>query len=244
MTENGMQPLSLRMKRASYMGTLTNTINPQRIIWHIKFPRAPKSRKMMSMNPPIKLKRLSIASVATIVNMTDELPNSIISCSYLSITSSVTTLVVMANAVWDSPICLTIQSTNPKKNAVVLRMISILCKFHQDLSLWPQLSASHMLYAFWATKTYANGMNHRLDTCDTMIKALKLPIFNEGLNKIAWKLNLIDFEKWNNCLSHPNGFYREINFLMLKVWVVTNLKGVNVPLEIRKCHGASKEEEQ
>lgn len=172
MTENGMQPLSLRMKRASYMGTLTNTINPQRIIWHIRFPRAPKSRKMMSMNPPIKLKRLSIASVATIVNMTDELSNSIISCSYLSITSSVATLAVMANAVWDSPICLTIQSTNPKKNAVVLRMICILCKFHQDLSVWPQLSASHMLYAFWATKTYANGMNHRLDTCDTMIKAL------------------------------------------------------------------------
>ena len=111
----------------------------------------------MLISPPIKLKRLRIASVAAIVNTTDELPNSMISCLCLFNTSFVATLAVTVNAAWDNLSCLIITSMNLKNSAVVLRMISILSKFHQALSVYLQLSASNMLYTFWIMKTYANG---------------------------------------------------------------------------------------
>ena len=120
--------------------------------------------KTIFLIPPIKLKKFSIANVAIIVNMIVELPNSMISCSYLFDTSSVTTFSVITNVVSKRPNCLTTVLMNPKKFAVVLRITHIRCQFHQALSVSPQLRASAMLQAFLATITYAKGRNHRLLT--------------------------------------------------------------------------------
>ncbi|KAK0599658.1 hypothetical protein LWI29_007367 [Acer saccharum] len=104
-----------------------------------------KNHHLQSVSPPTKQKRFSIASIPRIVNITDELPNSMISCSYLFDTSSITTLAVMANDVWYSPSCLIITSMNAQKNAVVLLIINILCEFHQIFGVLPQLMASKKL---------------------------------------------------------------------------------------------------
>lgn len=166
-TEDGKRPLSLRMKSAWYTGMLAMTRSTQRISCRINWSKALNwSSKSMTifLIPPNKVKRFSIARVATMVGMIDELPNSMTSCSYLFETSSVTTLSVMTNVVSDSPSCLLMVSMKAKKYEVVLRITQILCEFHQASSESPQLRASTILQIFLARKTYAKGRNHRLVT--------------------------------------------------------------------------------
>ncbi|CAL5405292.1 unnamed protein product [Camellia sinensis] len=158
-TENGKRPLSFRKKRAWYTGTLTTTTSQHRTICGIK----PRTRLNFTI-PPTKLKRLSTAKVAMMSNMTEELPNSSISCSYLFDKSSSTTLVVMANAVCDNPSWRVMVSMKAKVYEAVLRISHIRCELHHALSVSPQVKDSAMLQAFLARYTYANGRNHRLDT--------------------------------------------------------------------------------
>ena len=120
--------------------------------------------KTIFLIPPIKLKKFSIASVAIIVNVIVELPNSMISCSYLFDTSSMTTFLVITNVVSERPNCLIMVLMNAKKYAVVLWITHICFQFHQALSVSPQLRASTMLQELLATITYAKGRNHRLLT--------------------------------------------------------------------------------
>jgi hypothetical protein len=166
-TEDGIRPLSWRMKSAWYTGMLTMTRSRARISCRINCSNAFNRSISMAIFviPPNKVKRFSIARVATLVDMIDELPNSMTSCSYLLETSSVTTLAVMTNVVSDSPNCLEMVSMRAKKYEVVLRINQILCEFHQASSVSPQLRASAMLQAFLARKTYAKGRNQRLVTC-------------------------------------------------------------------------------
>lgn len=165
-SEEGIRPLSWRMKSALYTGILTMTRSTSRITCRINRSNALNWSNSMTISviPPHKVKRFSIARVATMVDMIDELPNSITSCSYLLETSSVTTLSVITNVVSDSPSCLEMVSIRAKKYEVVLRITQIRCEFHQASSVSPQLRASAILQAFLARKTYAKGRNHRLVT--------------------------------------------------------------------------------
>lgn len=141
-----MRPLSLRTISASYTGMLTIINIPQRIICGRSCSATLTCVwKRILLIPPIKHKRFKIANVDRMVNMGDVLPNSITSCSYLVDKSSFTTLLVMANVVWENPNCLIIVSKKAKRYEVDLRIIHISWKFHQALSVLPQLRASIML---------------------------------------------------------------------------------------------------
>ena len=102
-TEDGKRPLSLRMKRASYVGKFIKTISPQRIIWRMNLFKPLKNNSKFKaatfLIPSNKPKRFSIANVAIILYIISELPNSMISCSYRFDTSSAATLAVTANLV-------------------------------------------------------------------------------------------------------------------------------------------------
>lgn len=169
-TEDGMQPLSLRMKSASYTGKLIITTNELSVICIINWLELNSKFKsiIILLIPPTRPTRFSNATVANMVNMIEEPPNSMISCSYLFWTSSVTTLLVMTKFVCDSPNCFFMVSMKPKRYEVVLWMNLILCKFHQPFAVDPQIKYSHKLKPYVARNAYANGRTHMLESCKNM----------------------------------------------------------------------------
>jgi len=112
--EDDMQPLSVRMKSASYTAKFIITTNKLTVICTINWLHLNSAITTLVI-PPTTPKRFSKATVANMVNMIEEPPNSMIPCSYLFRTSSVTTLSVITKFVCDNPSCFLMVSMKPKR---------------------------------------------------------------------------------------------------------------------------------
>lgn len=118
--ELGILPLSLLNKRPWNKGQLIKTRMPHRRICKTNVSILILASPVATFaTNPTKQNKLSNASVANIMNIGDEDeapgPNSIISFSYLSITSSSATLAVISNAGWENPADIKTASMKPNK---------------------------------------------------------------------------------------------------------------------------------
>ena len=148
------------------MGTSIRTIHPQMRICNSSESKilTPSSITIL-LSPTTKQHRLSMAIVERMVNIGEDEPNSMISCSYLFETSSSTTLAVIMKADLFPSTSLRIESMNAKRYEVVVLNNHILCSFHHACSVYPWQRHSTKLYMNVAPITHAYGTNHKLETC-------------------------------------------------------------------------------
>lgn len=162
-TEAGNLPLSLRRNSASYTGKLIATSSAHRTACTNIAPKliAPLCSKTLA-TPSIMHARLSSATVATITNIAEKDPNSIIPFLYLSRACESVTFAVRANPDSVMPSILRIVSMAAKRYEVILLKSHILCAFHHSTAVSPHCSDSTKLQEYAATTTYANGTNQGL----------------------------------------------------------------------------------